>query len=153
MLLIEIWIWGTLFLPYIIGAVLSAVIILLIRKKLINKDKEFKTLIYAIIIIFCVLLSRNIGYPAMGYLSDKPDKVYSEMKKINDSQKLIGLSKDEVVILLGEPLYTDDNMYIYDAGTTANYFFFGEKEFYDLFVKFDENDIVKSTRIDFKRGG
>ena len=32
-------------------------------------------------------------------------------------------------------------------------FFFGEKEFYDLFVKFDENDIVKSTSIDFKRGG
>ncbi len=154
MLLIEIWIWGTLFLPYIIGAILSAVIILLIRKKLINKDKEFKTLIYAIIIIFCVLLSRNIGYSAMGYLSEKPDKVYTEMKEINDSKRLIGLSKEQVIQLLGKPRGEEDkDIYYYDAGTTTNYFFFGEKEFYDLFVSFDENDRVKSTKIDFKPGG
>ena len=153
MLLVEIWIFGTLFLPYIIGAILSAIIILIIRKKLIKKDKEFKMLIYAIIIIFCVLVSRDIGYSVMGDLSEKPDKIYTEMKEINDSKRLIGLSKDEVRILLGEPLYTDNDRYIYNAGTTTNYFFFGEKEFYDLFVSFDENNRVKSTRIDFQLGG
>ena len=153
MLLVDIWIFGTLFSPYIIGVILSIIIILLVRKKLSNKDKKFKNLIYAIIIIFCVLLSRNLGYSAMGYLSEKPDKVYTEMKEINDSKRLIGLSKDDVAILLGDPLYTYNNMYLYDAGTTTNYFFFGEKEFYDLFVSFDENDRVKSTKIDFKSGG
>ena len=153
MLLVDIWIFGTLFSPYIIGVILSIIIILLVRKKLSNKDKKFKNLIYAIIIIFCVLLSRNLGYSAMGYLSEKPDKVYTEMKEINDSKRLIGLSKDDVAILLGDPLYTYNNMYLYDAGTTTNYFFFGEKEFYDLFVSFDENDRVKSTKIDFKPGG
>lgn len=39
----------------------------------------------------------------MMYLSEKPDKVYTEMKEINDSERLIGMSKDEVVVLLGEP--------------------------------------------------
>ena len=155
MLVIEIWIFGILFLPYIIGAILSAIIIWIIRKKLIIKNEAIKMVIYAIIIIFCLLVSRNLGYSAMEYLSEKPDKAYTEMKEINDSKRLIGLSKDEVVTLLGEPLnsFSDNNMYVYDAGTTTNYFFFGERDFYDLFVRFDENDRVKSTKIDFRPGG
>ena len=155
MLIIDIWIFGTLFLPYIIGAILSAIIIWVIRKKIVKKDKEFKILIYVIIIIFCVLVSRNLGYSIMGYLSEKPDKVYTKMKEINDSERLIGLSKDEVVTLLGEPLdsFSGNNRYVYDAGTTTNYFFFGERDFYDLFVMFDENDKVESTKIDFRPGG
>lgn len=149
-----IWMFGTLFMPYIIGIILSAIVIWLIRKKLIGKDKKLKILIYAMIIIFCVLLFRKLGYSAMLYVSAKPDKVYTEMKEINDSERLIGLSKDEVVTLLGKPLHkSTDNSYIYDAGKITNYLFFGEREFYDFFVWFDENDRVKSTSIQLPRGG
>ena len=79
-----------------------------------EKDKTFKNSIYVIIIIFCLLLSVNLS----SYLSAKPDKVYSEIKKINDSENLIGLSKDEVINLIDEPLNKhNDNPYIYDVGT------------------------------------
>ena len=91
--MIDIWIFGTLFSPYIVGIILSAIIILLIRNKLIGKDKQLKILIYAIIIIICVVVSINLGYSALAYVSAKPDKLYTEMKEINDNQSLIGLSK------------------------------------------------------------
>ena len=90
----------------------------------------------------------------MLYLSEKPDKVYTEMQEINDSKELIGLSKEEVIALLGEPMESStDSMYVYDAGTLTNYLFLGEREFYDFFVFFDKNDKVKSTKIDLPRGG
>ena len=152
-ILLFIWIFGTLFMPYIIGIAISVIIIFLIRKKLKDKNKNFKIFIYSIIIIVCIIVCRNLGYPVMQYLSEKPDKVYTEMKELNDSEKLIGLSKEEVIELLGEPQNSEDNLYIYDAGTLTNYLFLGEREFYDLFIWFDENDIVKSTEIDFPLGG
>lgn len=153
-ILMCILLFGTLFMPYIIGIVISVIIIFLIRKKLKEKDKNFKIFVYAIIIIVCIIVCRNIGYTAMLYLSEKPDKVYTEMKELSDSEKLIGLSKEEVIELLGEPLKSSrDNLYIYDAGTLTNYLFLGEKEFYDLFVWFDESDIVKSTEIHLPLGG
>lgn len=153
-ILLFIWIFGTLFLPYIIGIAIAVIIIFLIRKKLNGENKNFKIFIYAIIIIVCIIMCRNLGYPVMLYLSEKPDKVYTKMKELNDSEKLIGLSKEEVIELLGEPIKNSrDNLYIYDAGTLTNYLFLGEREFYDFFVWFDENDIVKSTEIDLPLGG
>ena len=90
----------------------------------------------------------------MQYLSEKPDKVYTKMKELNYSEKLIGLSEEEVISLLGKPQESSrDNLYIYDAGTLTNYLFLGEREFYDLFIWFDENGLVKSTEIDFPLGG
>ncbi len=146
---IYILIFGTLFMPYIMGVILSVIIIMLTRKKLIEKDNNFKNSIYVIIIILCIFVSRSLGYLAMHYLSAIPDKVYTEMKEINDSERLIGLSKNEVLALLGIPKENLDNnnLYIYRAGKITNYFFFGEKDFYDLFIWFDENDKVKSTKI------
>lgn len=153
-ILIYIWIFGTLFMPYIIGIAISAIIIFLIRKKLNGKNKNLKIFIYAIIIIVCIIVCRNLGYPVMHYLSEKPDEVYTKMKELNDSEKLIGLSKEEVIELLGEPQKDSrDNLYIYDAGTLTNYLFLGEREFYDLFIWFDENDIVKSTEMHLPLGG
>ena len=153
-ILLFIWIFGTLFMPYIIGIAISAIIIFLIRKKLNGKNKNLKIFIYAIIIIVCIIVCRNLGYPVMHYLSEKPDEVYTKMKELNDSEKLIGLSKEEVIELLGEPQKDSrDNLYIYDAGTLTNYLFLGEREFYDLFIWFDENDIVKSTEIHLPLGG
>lgn len=149
-----IWIFGTLFFPYIIGIAISVIIIFLIRKKINEKNKNFKIFIYAIIIIVCIMVCINIGYPIMLYLSEKPDKVYNEMKELDDSKKLIGLSKEEVIALLGEPQNNSrDNLYIYDAGALTNYLFLGEREFYDFFIWFDENDIVTSTQIDLPLGG
>ena len=146
--MIDIWIFGTLFSPYIVGIILSAIIILLIRNKLIGKDKQLKILIYAIIIIICVVVSINLGYSALEYVSAKPDKVYTEMKEINDNQSLIGLSKEQVIALLGKPRGKEDiDVYYYDAGTITNYLFFGEMDFYELRIIFDENNIVKATVI------
>ncbi len=146
--MIDIWIFGTLFSPYIVGIILSAIIILLIRNKLIGKDKQLKILIYAIIIIICVVVSINLGYSALAYVSAKPDKVYTEMKEINDNQSLIGLSKEQVIALLGKPRGKEDiDVYYYDAGTITNYLFFGEMDFYELRIIFDENNIVKATVI------
>ena len=49
----------------------------------------------------------------MQYLSEKPDKDYTKMKELSDSEKLIGLSKEEVIELLGEPPESSrDNLYI-----------------------------------------
>lgn len=152
--LIFIWVFGTLFLPYIIGIAISVIIIFLVKKKINSENKKTRIFIYAIIIIVCIIACRNIGYPIMQYLSEKPDKVYTEMKEINDNKELIGLSKEEVIELLGEPQKNSrDNLFIYDAGTLTNYLFFGEREFYDFFVWFDENDTVKSTEMDLPLGG
>ena len=153
-ILLSIWIFGTLFMPYIIGIAISVIIIFLIRKKLKEKDKNLKILIYAIIIILCIIVCKNLGYPVMQYLSEKPDEIYTKMKELNDSEKLIGLSKEQVVELLGEPQKNSrDDLYTYDAGTLTNYLFFGERESYDLFIRFDENYIVKSTEIHLPLGG
>lgn len=153
-ILLFIWIFGTLFLPYIIGIVISVIIIFLIKKKIKEKSKNSKIFIYSIIIIACIIICTNLGYPIMQYLSEKPDEVYSKMKELNDSEKLIGLSKEEVIELLGEPQENSrDNLYIYDAGTLTDYLFLVEREFYDLFIWFDENEIVKSTEIHLPLGG
>ncbi len=153
-ILLSIWIFGTLFLPYIIGITISVIIIFLIRKKLNEKNKNKKILIYAIIIILCIIICKNLGYSVMQYLSEKPDEIYTKMKELNDSEKLIGLSKEQVVELLGEPQKNSrDDLYTYDAGTLTNYLFFGERESYDLFIRFDENYIVKSTEIHLPLGG
>lgn len=152
-ILMIIWIFGTLFMPYIIGIIISIIIIFFIKKKLIVKSKNLKNFIYAIIIIVCIIVCRNLGYSVMQYLSEKPDKVYTEMKNLSDSEKLIGLSKEEVIELLGEPIESRDSLYVYDAGTLTNYLLLGEREFYDLFIWFDENDIVKSTEIHLPLGG
>lgn len=154
-IIIYIFVFGTLLMPYIIGVILSTIIIKLIRKKLIEKDNKLKILIYVIIIILCILVFTILGYSAMQYLSAKPDKEYTEMKEINESKRLIGLSKDEVITLLGSPKekQNNNNLYIYCAGKITNYFFFGEREFYDLFIWFDENDRVKSTKIYLPLGG
>ena len=153
-IMLYVWIFGTLFMPYIIGIVASIIIIYLIRKRLMGKNKIFKFFIYTIIVILCVFIFRYLGYSVMLYLSEKPDKIYTEMQEINDSKELIGLSKEEVIALLGEPMESStDSMYVYDAGTLTNYLFLGEREFYDFFVFFDKNDKVKSTKIDLPRGG
>ena len=118
------------------------------KKKIIKKDNKFTIVIYAIIITFCILVSKNLGYSVTKYLSAKPDKVYTEMKEINDSKRLIGLSKEQVIQLLGKPRGKEEkDVYYYDAGNITDYLFFGEIDSYELKIIFDENDKVKYTSI------
>ncbi len=146
-----IGIFGIIFLPYIISIILCAIIVIIIgiiRKKIIKKDNKFTIVIYAIIITFCILVSKNLGYSVTKYLSAKPDKVYTEMKEINDSKRLIGLSKEQVIQLLGKPRGKEEkDVYYYDAGNITDYLFFGEIDSYELKIIFDENDKVKYTSI------
>lgn len=145
---IYILIFGTLFMPYIIGAILSAITIYLLRKRLVNKSNKFKILVYVIVILVCGYVSVKAGYSFLSYVSAKPDKIYVEMNKINDNQSLIGLSKEQVIELLGEPnSKEDEEIYYYDAGKVTNYLFFGGRDFYELRIIFDENDKVKATSI------
>lgn len=133
------------------GLIVSAIIIFLIRKKIIKKYRKFNDVIYVIVITSSLFISMNLGRSFILYASAKPDKVYREMKEIDDNQTIIGLSKRQVILLLGKPRYGNNdinsNIYIYSAGTITNYFFFGERDFYELRIVFDENDKVKHTSI------
>ena len=118
------------------------------KKKIVNKNKKFKALIYVIVILVCGYVSIKVGYSFLLYASAKPDKLYTEMKEINESERLIGLSKEQVIELLGKPRGDEEkDVYYYDAGKVTNYLFFGEIDFYELRIIFDENDIVEYTSI------
>lgn len=137
-------------LPYILGIVISVIAICLIRKKIAGKDKKFRIVVYIIVIIVCVGISVKLEPLWCEYASAIPDSTYVEMKRINDNKSLIGLSKEQVVELLGEPIssytakYSD---YYYDAGEITNYITGGNRKSYVFQVCFDENDIVRSTSI------
>ena len=129
------------------GLILAAIIISLIRKR-VKKNEKFKLFIYAIIIFFCVLVSMRLGNSFLLYASAKPDEQYTEMNEINDNQSLIGLSKEQVVELLGKPDWAEDERtYYYDAGKVTNYLLFGLRDAYELRIVFDENYIAISTSI------
>ena len=71
------------------------------------------------------------------------------MKKMNDNKNLIGLSKEQIIELLGEPYgNTDADRYYYDAGKITNYITGGTNNFYHLEIVFDENEKVKSTSME-----
>ena len=76
------------------------------------------------------------------------------MKGINDSQSIIGLSKEQVEELLGKPakIRKSGSLYLYNAGNIfkeinwRNRFSLWSKTYYYVFsVKFDEADRVEST--------
>lgn len=141
-----------LFLPYIICIILYFIAIYIIKKlSAIKENKKFKVL-SCIVVIFLIVgcyASVKYGYAFLSYISAKPDETYAEMAELSDNQSLIGLSKEQVVKLLGKPDHTenDEDVYLYDAGKVTNYLFFGESDFYELRIIFDENDIVKNTSI------
>lgn len=136
--------------PEVIGLILSGIIIYFIRKKLEKKNKTFSILICVIILAFCECVSVTTGFLFIRYESHKPDKLYLEMKEINNNQSLIGLSKEQVIELLGKPRSKynnreDQEVYCYNAGKISDRIFLGESDYYYLGIVFDENDKVKST--------
>lgn len=117
--------------------------------------KNIKSIsIIIIVIFFCVLI-----YVVKIGTNNKeiPNDIYIKMSEINDNETLIGLSKEEVIKLLGEPIdkFVDEHhlknhtYYTYVAGHTFKLFLgnaYGKK-YYALKVLFDENGIVKCTYI------
>lgn len=108
----------------------------------------FIIIIITIIIIFCGLIKY-----------ENPDSLYIEMSEINYDQSLVGLSKERVVELLGEPKYEyndreNKKVYKFNAGKIIRKSFWGNiignidrQKYYELKVFFDENDNVEYTYI------
>ena len=147
-ILMLVYFFVIIFFPYILGIIISIIVICLIKKKIEEKDQEFRKKVYRIVTIICCFISVILAPLWYKYVSAIPNDVYIEMKEINDNQSLIGLSKEEVVELLGNP-YGDKNAdrYYYDAGKITNYITGGTNDFYHLEIIFDENENVKSTSL------
>ena len=133
-------------LPYIVGIILSTIIILLIKRKI--EERKYIKIKNTVIVIWVAifLISSPLWF---NYISARPNDTYIEMKKINDNKSLIGLSKEQIEELLGEKTdkYKDEDVYYYSAGTITDYITGGHRKIYIFEVYFDENDIVKSTSI------
>lgn len=136
-----------MFVPYIVFLAVIAVIVFTITTKMIAS----KTLKVAIIVV--VLL---YGFVILGsFKTETPDNVYTEIKKIDDNQSLLGLSSEEVVNILGEPDSQTTNkenkkQYVYDAGNVLKESYWGHSyyhDYYNFYVYFDENDKVEDTFI------
>ncbi len=133
--------------PYIIFVGIFIIIIwTIITKKIASK-------ILKILIIMVVLLYGTIIIGS--FKTEKPNDLYTEIKKMNDDQSLIGLSSEEVINLLGEPeseynSEEDGKKYVYSAGNILKESYWGysySHEYYKFYIFFDENDKVKDTSI------
>ena len=133
------------------GILLTTIIILFIRKKLINIDKKSKMSIYIFIIFICVSASCVFSL----WKFEKPNELYIKMQEFNNNQSLVGLSKEEVIEILGEPeseYNTEENEkeYSYYAGSMRKEWYFGKcytTEHYEINIYCDEDEKVKYTNI------
>ena len=140
------WFVSFIYITYIIA--LGIILVGGVSIRLI-KNKILKILTIIIILLFGAIILSNIK-------SENPDNLYVKMKEINDNQNLIGLSKEQIVELLGEPIeeYRNGKTYWYNAGKIYVGLIFGDYNvwtdynWYILSIRFDENDIVKSTEME-----
>lgn len=140
------------YIPYIIFIGIFAMIVwIIITKKIASKI--LKTLIIIVILLYSTII---IG----GFKKETPDNLYTEMKEKYDSQRFIGLSKEEIVELLGKPNEYDkeESQYVYFSGKVFKEWYWGKcysTKYYQIKVFFDENDKVKSTLLEeyIPRGG
>lgn len=112
-----------------------------------EKLKDIGTVIIMVIILIGLKCS---------FKDEKPDDLYIKMKEISNNQSLIGLTKEQVIELLGQPKDEVDNgkRYVYYAGIlTEGIFFLNETLIFDcnyeaeLVIVFNEEDTVKITGI------
>ena len=81
--------------------------------------------------------------------------LFLKMKEINYNKELIGLSKEEVITMLGEPMerYSNENHYWYNAGNIYIGLILGkhniltESYWYVLNIIFNDVDKVESTEM------
>lgn len=101
-------------------------------------------------IIFGALLYYLGEFLDKELILEKPTAQYVKMKEINDNRTLVGLSKEEVKEILGEPtkIYTDgEDVQMYHAGYIYDGLFCSHRHNYVLYIDFSETGNVKSTRI------
>ncbi len=137
--------------PYIIGVVLVGITFWLISTKSI-KSRIAKILLIVTVFLFVFILIFNFN-------DERTDYLYREMKEISDNETLIGLTKEEVVNILGEPTDKYESgqnkeVYCYNAGNLDKGIFWGNKALIfdctygcELRVVFNENDVVEYTSI------
>ena len=132
------------------GFIVSAIIIFLIMKGIIKTKKPHKIVNYVLI---CGCISILIFSPVL-IRREKPNDLYIEMQKMNKNQNLIGLSKEQVVTQLGQPMekYSDEYNWRYHAGRITYGYFWGGRTIildcsyaYEFEVVFNQNGIVEST--------
>ncbi len=137
--------------PYIICGILAVIFISITHIKLI-KSKVLKILISISILLCVCILVFNVR-------DERLDTLCAEINEINDNQILIGMSKEQVIELLGEPeeqINEESIHYRYNAGSfDKGLFLFNTAIFFDssygckLWVHFDENGKVKHTSIQY----
>ncbi len=88
-----------LFFPYIIGVIIAIIVTYLIKKKVKEEKQE---ILYITTIVICSITALGLTPLWYKFASERPDDTYVKMKEIADNQSLIGLSKEQVVELLGE---------------------------------------------------
>jgi len=149
-IILELAIYLVIFMPLILCAILAAIIIWIIRTRLLSD--LVKTLIIIGIFLCICIIGTNIK-------EEKPNDLYREMKEISEGQTLIGISTEAIKLMFGEPIEKYDSgehkeVYRYNAGHIGKGIYLGDTciffdcyEDYVLNVKFDENNIVKSTSI------
>lgn len=129
-----------LLIPVLIVVAIIIGLIFLIKTKQISKT--FKIIIIALI-LFCAFFL----FYDYEIISDS----YIEMNEMVDDKRLIGLSEEEVIELLGEPMIEyrgidNTQNYTYSAGTTSKKHFWSReynRKVYELEIDFDKNGKVK----------
>lgn len=148
-ILMLLYSYVVVFLPCILGIIISVIVLSLIRKKIDGKSQKFNRTVNIIVIVVCGCIFVTLTPLWYNYIRAKPDDTYVKMKDINDNQSLIGLSKEQVVELLGDPYGNKDaDSYCYSAGKLTNYITGGTNDFYHLKISFDDNGKVKSSSIE-----
>ncbi len=133
-----------LLIPVLIVVAIIIGLIFLIKTKQISKT--FKIIIIALI-LFCAFFL----FYDYEIISDS----YIEMNEMVDDKRLIGLSEEEVIELLGEPIYKyigidNTQNYTYSAGTISKKHFWSSEynqKVYELNIDFDKNGKVEYVNI------
>ena len=123
-----------------------------------KKDKKFIISIIIITVVVAVLIYLLGGF--MFKERVRPNDLYIRMQEFDANNNLVGLSKKEVIQLLGKPKeldedisYMDLDYYTFNAGIIYEGIIWGDfnifttKHYYKYSVYFDETDKVESTSL------
>ncbi len=123
-----------------------------------KKDKKFiiSTIIITIIVAVLIYFLGGIMFKER----ERPDDLYLRMQEFDANNDLVGLTKQEVIQLLGKPReldedtnYMDLEYYTFSAGTIYEGIIWGDinifttNHYYNYSVYFDETDKVEYTSL------
>ena len=125
---------------------------------IMKKDKKIiiSTIIITIIVAVLIYFLGGIMFKER----ERPDDLYLKMQEFDENNNLVGLTKQEVIQLLGkrreldeDTNYMDLEYYTFSAGTIYEGIIWGDfnifttKHYYNYSVHFDETDKVESTSL------